>query len=388
MEDVDDWIDEANREDFATAITTVTAKLYNLIDYKRTKNDRLTGPLCVSIKKILDYVSKRALENYKKTIQFETRIEEATNYQAAMEELSKRISRQSTGVLEEAASPVVVAQQKYKSDFPVIIAVDDAEQDMEEIKRNVKDICKSNVDLPSPKDVVITRTRQVILKMKNREETETMRLALSESEALKEKTKISVPRKRRERLLLLSLDPDIEEEVVRSELRKTLDDLAPEGHMIRNLTNRLRDTTLTAEAKGALQDLYLDNQVDFEIIRQIKTRNGKTNWLIDVDGTGKEILLAKRRICIDFERYRIVEFLPIVRCFKCQQYGHYAGSCKNRMQCAKCSEEHSVKECKSSVTCCANCYFKDATGDTIHRADSSDCPIYKAERNRLIPSRS
>lgn len=388
MDDPDVWLSEIEKEDFATAITMVTARIYNLVDYKRNKKDAVSAPLCVTIKKLLDYVNRITLETYKKNIQLETRLEESTNYMAAIEALSNRLSRQSFGAQEDIQVPVITPQQKYRQDFPVIITVDNESEDMEEIKKYVKEACRADADLPSPRDVVITKAHQVILKMKNKDETEQIRTALMGSATLKERVKINVPKKRRERILILSVDPEIQEDTVNKTLRKLLDDSAPDGQVVKNLANRLRDATLSPEAKSALQDLYSDTTIDFEIIRQIKTRNGKINWLVDTDITGKEILLEKRRICIEFERYRVVEFLPITRCFKCQQFNHYAGSCKNRVQCVKCAEEHGIKDCKSSVVCCANCYFADATGDTAHRADSPDCPIYKDIRNKLIPNRS
>lgn len=78
-----------------------------------------------------------------------------------MEELSKRIARQSTNISEELPTPVTVSQQKYKSEFPVIITIDDADKDIDEIKRNVKEVCKLNSDVPFPRDVVITKGQQV-----------------------------------------------------------------------------------------------------------------------------------------------------------------------------------------------------------------------------------
>lgn len=93
-----------------------------------------------------------------------------------------------------------------------------------------------------------------------------------EKEDLKETAKINVPKKRRERLLILSVAPDVDEDKIGNTLRKILDDSAPESPFVRSLAGRLRNTTLAPKAKKALQDLCMESSIDYEIIRQIKTR--------------------------------------------------------------------------------------------------------------------
>lgn len=276
----------------------------------------------------------------------------------------------------------------YRRDFPIIVTPGPEIEDMDDVKKRVKEVCRNVEDLPAPSDVVVTKARQVIIKMKSREDRDKMKQVLEGSDTLQEKTRINVPRGRKERLLLLSVDPKVEEETVSKTLRKVLDDATTEGQMIQNLTSRMRDTALTPEVKAALQELYAESTIEIDIIRQIKTGNGMINWLVETDLRGKEVLLQRRRICLDFGRYRMVEFRSIIRCFKCQQFGHYAGSCENKAQCVKCAKEHSIKDCDSTETCCSNCYAQDKDGDCEHRADSMDCPIYRDVRNRIIPMRS
>lgn len=87
------------------------------------------------------------------------------------------------------------------------------------------------------------------------------------------------------------------------------------------LSKKLSVHTLDPHAREILEDLYKETTPEFHIIKGIKTRNDKVNWLIDVDKRCKDFLLCKKRICIDFERYRVVEFVSIARCHNCQFLG-------------------------------------------------------------------
>lgn len=389
MEDAESWISEIGDGDLAEAVTFMTSKLYNLIEYKRTKNDKVTGPLCMTVKKALDFINMKILQTYKRNIQLETQFTEAKNYREAIDELAQRIARQSTGSVDIAPVSVPLTEVgKQKQDFPVIITASDVNEDMEVLRKRVKDAFRSDASLPAPRDVVVTKAKQVILKMTNRDETEKMREKLMEMDSLRSDVKVNIPRRRRERLLLLSVDPEVEEKTVGMALRKILDDSAPDGTMVRSLAIKLRTQTLTQDAKDVLQDIYQESTIDFEIVRAIKTRTGRVNWLIDIDNAGKNILLNMKKICIEFERYRLVEFVPIIRCYKCQAFDHYASNCKGKLTCAACSGPHNVKDCKSTDLCCSNCYFQDSEGDTGHRADSPDCPVYKSIRQKSIPNRS
>ena len=94
--------------------------------------------------------------------------------------------------------------------------------------------------------------------------------------------------------------------------------------------------------------------------------------------------MERKRICINFERVRVVEYIQIVRCFKCQQFGHRSNNCEKEQVCPKCAGNHTERECKSLEIKCNNCYFGEAELDTNHRADSIDCESYKSYRANII----
>ena len=44
-----------------------------------------------------------------------------------------------------------------------------------------------------------------------------------------------------------------------------------------------------------------------------------------------------------------------VQCYHCQRLGHTSSSCKGRMRCMVCGENHNRNECPNREPCCANC---------------------------------
>ena len=73
-----------------------------------------------------------------------------------------------------------------------------------------------------------------------------------------------------------------------------------------------------------------------------------------------------------YEKKKVRPYVPpVIRCFKCQQYGHGSDKCRGRVHCAACGEGHEWKECpnKSSPKC-ARC-------GGAHSAAYMGCVAYK-----------
>ena len=68
----------------------------------------------------------------------------------------------------------------------------------------------------------------------------------------------------------------------------------------------------------------------------------------------------------------------IVRCFRCQLFGHTASSCHNDHTCAVCGQNHHTSFCLNPV-CCPNCRGN-------HPADSRACPVF-IQLKQLLNSR-
>lgn len=218
-------------------------------------------------------------------------------------------------------------------------------------------------------------------------EVESAKSKMEEAEEIKDIVKINLPIRRRDRILILSVDSSIEETVVKREVESQLAESKLDGSYT-GLTDRLDTTDIDAGTRSIIENLIKKPGREVRIIRKIPTKQGKNNWLLDVDTESKKFLLDKRRVCLDFERYRVVEFISIMRCFRCQKFGFLANRCEEEAHCTICAENHHIRDCKNEKISSANCYFEDNEAECNHRADSLSCPAFIKYRESLLPRRS
>lgn len=167
-------------------------------------------------------------------------------------------------------------------------------------------------------------------------------------DTLKNKVRIRKSRKGRERLLILNTEEGVvEEDIIQ-----------------------------------AVEDLVVDRDYDLEVVNRYTTRNGKKNWILELDSNVVERLLVKGKICLNFKRCRMVRHVNIVRCNKCQKYGHFAVNCSEEQVCYVCAGKHSGKACTVTELSCINC-IRDGRTMVNHRANDTVCPIFRSYRDTL-----
>ena len=80
-------------------------------------------------------------------------------------------------------------------------------------------------------------------------------------------------------------------------------------------------------------------------------------------------------IFVDNIYYRTQKFIQtgiqIIRCFKCQKFGHISMNCKSAITCGHCTGIHKYKDCtmKHEAPKCVNC-------SEAHTSDSTSCTAY------------
>ena len=80
-------------------------------------------------------------------------------------------------------------------------------------------------------------------------------------------------------------------------------------------------------------------------------------------------------ILLDALFYQPVEFVQqgirIIRCYKCQTFGHMSSNCHSKESCKHCADEHSVAKCTNKDK---QAKYNNCKGN--HEADDAYCPAY------------
>lgn len=112
------------------------------------------------------------------------------------------------------------------------------------------------------------------------------------------------------------------------------------------------------------------------------------NYVIEVPAAIRKALITKERVFVNWSSCPVRDFTLVTRCYKCQQYGHAAKSCREASNiCGHCcSQGHTVKECtkKTEEPKCATCLHFKKPGN--HVTGSADCPAKIAAEKRYINS--
>lgn len=100
------------------------------------------------------------------------------------------------------------------------------------------------------------------------------------------------------------------------------------------------------------------------------------------------------RLNIDHQKVHVEEFVPLLQCYKCLQFGHLRKYCaSNETLCTQCGAEgHTFDTCPSKNNTdeanCSNCNTRNqrlhTTSSTMHSATSNKCPVREAMRNRVM----
>lgn len=223
------------------------------------------------------------------------------------------------------------------------------------------------------KDVINTRGNGIILKCNTSEDRERLRIAL-DSEQNKENITIKVPRNKK-KVIIYSVPCEITEE----DLKLSIVQLFP-----------------------ALEEEIFE-------VKAFPSEGETKNWLVTSTIRLQKLLIRSKRLCLKFNSCSIKEFFEVLRCFRCQGYGHTSYQCERPVVCNNCAGAHDTRDCKVEARRCINCLQRKSTRNAIvtganatacdavqkdsdqatdqtfanHRANSNQCPHYKYHLQRL-----
>ena len=119
-------------------------------------------------------------------------------------------------------------------------------------------------------------------------------------------------------------------------------------------------------------------------IKRDSTKLGTVKIVLKSDNDlGKAL---QQGLFIDSIYYKTIPFvqngIQIVRCFKCQKFGHISAKCQSAEKCGHCSENHLFRDCpnKNQESKCANCNLK-------HPANYIQCDVYIKQLQTVMKSR-
>ncbi|CAF1160604.1 unnamed protein product [Didymodactylos carnosus] len=144
----------------------------------------------------------------------------------------------------------------------------------------------------------------------------------------------------------------------------------------------LKSVDSSIDEKDLLRDIQA---IESEVTAIHRIRNAaldKPTSLVRLDvssETCRDRLLAQRKLVVTpfaFPTANYIQPIKIIRCFKCQELGHYAQNCNNQLKCSKCSGPHAIDKCISSTEICPNC------GEN-HRASYPACKVRLLYINEL-----
>ena len=132
------------------------------------------------------------------------------------------------------------------------------------------------------------------------------------------------------------------------------------------------DDLSEADIESSIKSMFPEAECDFFK----RKSDGKFTGMIKVDFRDRETLqkVTKDRLTIGSQRYIVEEYKRksrVVKCNKCQGWGHIHRYCNREPKCGKCSAKHETESCTIiSGFKCAHC-------NEDHKAGSSVCKVFR-----------
>lgn len=141
-EDAEAWIKEYSEVRFPVMVQKLHSKLFDFLEAKRSKGDKVTAPVCNAARKFMDVISQKSIEIFEENITLRTQIQEKEKHDKALEDIANKISRTSTSVSVESVGDVFLQSKQFKDDNTVIVSMSTPSEDPLEVKGKIKELFK------------------------------------------------------------------------------------------------------------------------------------------------------------------------------------------------------------------------------------------------------
>lgn len=207
-----------------------------------------------------------------------------------------------------------------------------------------------------------TKNGGVIISTESKDDIEKLRQSV---QLTKSGLTVDEPHRRKPRVVIIGVPTSMQEKEVFTCLYH------------QNLTEKLQDCSL---------DMFLTS---IKLSHKSGKKDAETcNYVVEVSAVIRKALMSNDRVFVNWSSCPVRDFTLVTRCYKCQQYGHAAKSCRQTSYtCGHCGDQgHSVKECpkKADEPKCATClHFKKPDK---HNTGAADCPAKIMAEKRYINS--
>lgn len=154
------------------------------------------------------------------------------------------------------------------------------------------------------------------------------------------------------------------------------------------------DTDECSDKETVQKKIYSQNKFSekdvISVLNILHKEDNTSTVTIEVKEDTCDKICDRSRLYIGFDHCIVYEIKnKVARCYKCSGYGHYAQVCRNKAACPKCSESHSVTDCRANEPefKCINCITQNNKAglslDINHPSWSSNCEVYQNKLKRL-----
>lgn len=154
--------------------------------------------------------------------------------------------------------------------------------------------------------------------------------------------------------------------------------------IISNVEKEYEEENLNEEIRSTNAGFDEQDRVKIVYSRSFK-RGDKTKWNLILQAPPRTFdKLINSYINVNFRAHYVKEYVTVMRCFNCQQYGHKGSTCCSSTVCSRCSGPHKTSECqKKTQFSCINCMEHNKKNElkvnTNHTCGGKDCNVEKSK---------
>lgn len=120
-DNLDQWIKDAEGKKLTDVVINVSGKIQDLLEYKRSKGEKLPLPTCNTVKKALEFIWKKCSAISEENSVLKARLEDRMEYNEKMTEIAQKISRVSVSSMEEILQAPKQPMPKKRDEHTTII---------------------------------------------------------------------------------------------------------------------------------------------------------------------------------------------------------------------------------------------------------------------------